>query len=259
MEAVAGLMRGLKLSEEERRGVKIKVSMKEKGKLVAAQAVGEVLSERLAHPDAVRLSLGRVWCPIKGIECKEVGENLFVFTFNQESGKRRALEDGPWMFEKDLMVVEDYDPGKRLEEYGFNETPIWVRIFNLPLGMMNAEAAEEIGNVVGSFVEADVGMDGSALGKFLRVKIRMKLDKPIMRGFTLDDEEHEARQQQKRSMNIDGAKEGEDGAWCRFEYEFLPDFCYICGLVGHGQKACSTKLAKGEKAVWRLAPGRHGA
>ncbi|KAI5019784.1 hypothetical protein ZWY2020_044672 [Hordeum vulgare] len=113
--------------------------------------------------------------------------------------------------------------------------------------MMNAEAAEEIGNVVGNFVEADVGMDGSALGKFLRVKIRMKLDKPIMRGFTLDDEEHEARQQQKRSMKIDDAKEGEDGAWCRFEYEFLPDLCYICGLVGHGQKACSTKLAKGEK------------
>ncbi|KAI4991287.1 hypothetical protein ZWY2020_039658 [Hordeum vulgare] len=238
MEAVAEVMRGLKLSEEERRGVKIKVSMKEKGKTLAAQAVGKVLSERLAHPDAIRLSLGRVWCPIKGIECKEVGENLFVFTFNQESGKRRALEDGPWMFEKDLMVVEDYDPGKRLEEYDFNETPMWVRIFNLPLGMMNVEAAEEIGNVVGNFVEADVGMDGSALGKFLRVKIRMKLDKPIRRGFTLDDEEHEARQQQKRSMKIDGAKDGEDGAWCRFEYEFLPDFCYICGLMGHGQKAC---------------------
>ncbi|KAI4965844.1 hypothetical protein ZWY2020_048011 [Hordeum vulgare] len=87
MEAVAEVMRGLKLSEEERRGVKIKVSMKEKGKTLAAQAVGKVLSERLAHPDAIRLSLGRVWCPIKGIECKEVGENLFVFTFNQESGR----------------------------------------------------------------------------------------------------------------------------------------------------------------------------
>ncbi|KAE8809770.1 reverse transcriptase [Hordeum vulgare] len=152
------------------------------------------------------------------------------------------------MFEKDLMVVEDYDPGKRLEDYDFNKTPIWVRIFNLPLGMMNAEAAQEIGNIVGNFVEADVGMDGSAMGKFLRVKIRMKLDKPIMRGFTLDDEEHEARKRQKRSMKIDGAKDGEDGAWCRFEYEFLPDFCYICGFVGHGEKACSIKLAKGEKA-----------
>ncbi|KAE8808757.1 LRR receptor-like serine/threonine-protein kinase FLS2 [Hordeum vulgare] len=196
------MMRGLKLSEEERRGVKIKVPMKEKRKSLAAQAVGKVLSKRLAHPDAIRLSLGRVWCPIKGIDCKEVDENLFVFTFNQESGKRRALEDGPWMFEKDLMVVEDYDPGKSPEDYEFNETPIWVRIFNLPLGMMNAESAEEIGNIVGNFVEADVGADGIAMGKFMRVKIRMKLDKPIMRGFILDDEEHESRQKQKKKMNI---------------------------------------------------------
>ncbi|KAE8788323.1 LRR receptor-like serine/threonine-protein kinase FLS2 [Hordeum vulgare] len=124
MDAVDGLMRGLRLSEEERRGVNFKILVREKGKTMAAQAVGKVLSEKLAHPDAIRLSLGRVWCPIKGIDCKEVGENLFVFRFNQESGKRRALEDGPWMFEKDLVVVEDYDPRKRPEDYAFNEVPI---------------------------------------------------------------------------------------------------------------------------------------
>ncbi|KAE8804354.1 hypothetical protein D1007_19371 [Hordeum vulgare] len=146
------------------------------------------------------------------------------------------------------MVVEDYVPGKRPEDYEFNKSPIWVRIFNLPLGMMNVDSAEEIGNIVRNFVEADVGADGIAMGKFMRVKIRMKLDKPIMRGFTLDDEEHESRQKQKNNMNIDGASEGEDGAWCRFEYEFLPDFCYICGFVGHSEKACNMKLDKGEKA-----------
>ncbi|KAE8814424.1 LRR receptor-like serine/threonine-protein kinase FLS2 [Hordeum vulgare] len=112
MEAVDGLMRGLRLTEDERRGVKVRVPGKERGKTPVAQAVGKVMSEKLAHPDAIQLSLGRVWCPIKGIECKEVGENLFVFTFHQESGERRALEDGPWMFEKDLVVVEDYDRGR---------------------------------------------------------------------------------------------------------------------------------------------------
>ncbi|KAE8767903.1 LRR receptor-like serine/threonine-protein kinase FLS2 [Hordeum vulgare] len=193
MEAVDGMMRGLRLTEEERRGVKIKVPVKERGKTLVAQAVGKVPSEKLAHPDVIRLSLGRVWCLIKGIECKEVGENLFVFTFNQESGKRRALEDGPWMFEKDLVVVEDYDPGKRREDYEFNEIPIWVRIFSLPLGMMNADSAEEIGSIIGSFVEADVGADGIAMGKFLRVKIIMNIDKPIMRVFMLDDAEHGGR------------------------------------------------------------------
>jgi hypothetical protein len=92
---------------------------------------------------------GRVWCPIKGIDCKEAGNNKFVFTFYQESGKRKALDNGPWMFDKDLVVVEDYVPSRRMEDYEFNNVPIWVRFFNLPLGMMNAESAEEIGNTIG--------------------------------------------------------------------------------------------------------------
>ncbi|XBI32923.1 hypothetical protein VPH35_056302 [Triticum aestivum] len=185
MEGVVGLMRGLKLSDEEKKGVRIRFSGKETGKNVAAQAVGKVLSEKLAHPDAISLTLGKIWCPIKGTDCKEIGVNQFVFTFNQETGKRKALDNGPWMFDKDLVVVEDYDPSKRPEDYQFNEIPIWVRVFDLPLGMMNMESAEDIGNLIGRFVEADTGADGNAIGKYLRIKVRMCIDKPIMRGFTL--------------------------------------------------------------------------
>lgn len=246
MEGVAGLMKGLKLSEEERKGVRIRISGKEKGKSTEAQAVGKVMSEKLAHPDAICLSLGKVWCPIKGIRCKEVGENRFVFTFLHESGKRKAIDDGPWMFDKDLVVVEDFDPSKRIENYAFNNIPIWVRVFDLPLGMMNGESAEEIGNNIGQFVEADTAMDGNAIGRFMRIKIRMRIDKPLMRGFTLEEEEEEGGQQKKKKGK--GAEdEDEDGEWCRFEYEYLPNVCYTCGIIGHGEKDCAIKLKKGEK------------
>ncbi|XBI95320.1 hypothetical protein VPH35_031817 [Triticum aestivum] len=212
MEGVAGMMKGLRLSEEERKGVKIKISAKEKGKTVEFNAVGKILSERLAHPDAICLSLGKVWCPIKGIDCKEAGDNKFVFTFFQESGKRKALEDGPWMFDKDLVVVEDFVPSKRIEDYEFNSVPIWVRVFNLPLGMMNVEAAEEIGDTIGQFVDADTAADGSAIGKYLRVKVRMRIDKPLMRGFTLDDEE--VADGHDKGKGQYGKEEEERSAWC---------------------------------------------
>ncbi|KAE8800157.1 LRR receptor-like serine/threonine-protein kinase FLS2 [Hordeum vulgare] len=152
------------------------------------------------------------------------------------------------MFEKDLVVVEDYDPGKRPEDYAFNEVPIWVRIFSLPLGMMNVDAAEVIGNIIGSYVEPDVGGNGEAMGRFMRVKIRMNIDKPIMRGVMLDEASLGAGQKHKKNMNIDGGREEEEGAWCRFEYEFLPDFCYACGFVGHSEKVCEMRLEKGEQA-----------
>lgn len=97
----------------------------------------------------MKLSLGKAWCPIKGIDCKEVEENTFLFTFFQESGKRKAIDCGPWMFAKELVVVEDFIPSKRLEDYAFINIPIWVRVFNLPLGMMNVDSAQEIGNIIG--------------------------------------------------------------------------------------------------------------
>ncbi|XBI92430.1 hypothetical protein VPH35_029490 [Triticum aestivum] len=152
VEGVVGLMKGLKLTEEEKKGVKVRISSVSKGKESAPQAVGKVMSERLAHRDAICLSLGKVWCPIKGIDCREIGANQFLFTFHQESGKRKAIEDGPWMFDKELVVVEDYVPSKRPEDYAHNNIPIWVRVYNLPLGMMNEEAAEDIGNTIGVYV-----------------------------------------------------------------------------------------------------------
>ncbi|KAI4983917.1 hypothetical protein ZWY2020_040707 [Hordeum vulgare] len=54
------MMRWLKLLEEERKEVKIRLSSKEKGKISEPHAIGKVLFEKPAHPNAISLSLGRV-------------------------------------------------------------------------------------------------------------------------------------------------------------------------------------------------------
>jgi len=69
-------------------------------------------------------TLGKVWWPIKGVVCKDLGENHFLVTFLQSSRKRRALEDGPWMISKDLVVMADFDEAKTLDEMEFNLIPI---------------------------------------------------------------------------------------------------------------------------------------
>lgn len=128
--------------------------------------------------------------------------------------------------------------------------------------MMNAESAEEIGNIIGQFVEADKGSNGNAIGNFLRIKIRMMINKPLMRGFTLDEEVDEgSRGSGRKQGEVAESMRGEgEGGWCRFEYEYLPDFCYTCGMIGHGEKDCKEKLMKGEapqfavgeKQIWGI-------
>lgn len=117
--------------------------------MVEPQAIAKLMSEKPAHAEALANSLARVWCPLKGLECKDLGDNMFLFTFNQPTGKRRALEDGPWEFDKSILVVEDFVPSKMLREYEFRWVPVWVRVFNLPLGMMCREAGEAIGGFLG--------------------------------------------------------------------------------------------------------------
>jgi hypothetical protein len=113
--------------------------------------VGKLFSTKLGFADGIVQTLGKIWCPVKGIRCKDLGDNLFLFTFLQQ---------------------------------------------------------------------------GSAVGSFLRVKVLIDIRKPLFRGVTME------------------VKQGEHSFWCNFKYEFLPIFCYSCGLLGHVEKECDDKVWK---------------
>lgn len=66
-----------------------------------------------------------------------------------------------------------------------------------------------------------------AVGRVLRIKVLIDIRKPLMRGITAKVESMEKK-------------------WCSFPYEFLPDFCYTCGHIGHIDTQCSIQLEKGE-------------
>lgn len=69
-----------------------------------------------------------------------MGENLFLFRFNHPLGVKRAIEDGPWKVgHHHLLVMAKYDGRKSLASIQFNHIPIWIRVLQLPMGMMNKE------------------------------------------------------------------------------------------------------------------------
>jgi hypothetical protein len=165
MEKVEDLMRGLKLSEMESKVLRIGWAEGKKMGVVEPQEVAKLLSDKPANAEAMETALGPIWCPMKEVKCRDRGDNFFVFTFRQESGKNKALFEGRWMFNKSLLVLEDFVPSKTLKEYEFCTIPIWICMFELPLGMMDHDTAESIGDEIGEFMEADVGDDGMAEGK----------------------------------------------------------------------------------------------
>lgn len=211
-----------------------------------AQAVAKLFSEKIAHPDFLEQALGWIWCPMKGIECKGLGENTFLITFHQPEGKKKALEEGPWNLSKELLVVTELDETKSFEELEYNFTPIWIQVSHLPLGMMNAETAEAIGDEVGEFIVADTDDGSTTVGRFPRLKVRLDVRKQLMRGVTV----------------VVDNKGGEK--WCPIAYEHLPDFCYLCGILGHTDKVLSVPWERGapmpyDRSLRALPPNKKGS
>jgi len=64
-------------------------------------------------------------------------------------------------------------------------------------------------------MEVDKDKDGMAVGEFLRIKVILDIRKPLFRGITIEGE-----------------------GWCNIKYEFLPNFCYVCGHLGHVEEEC---------------------
>ena len=83
---------------------------------------------------------------------------------------------------------------------------------------MSEEVGKEIGGKLGRIVEVDKRSLQADQAKFIRVRIDLPIDKPLRRG---------------------GNIVGEDGRrfWVTFKYERLPTFCFICGKLGHDDKA----------------------
>jgi hypothetical protein len=80
----------------------------------------------------------------------------------QGPGKRRVLEDGCWMFVKDLVVMPILIEKKTIDEVEFNFILVWVWITKMPLGLN--KAARDMNRVV---LEVDADDDDMAVGQYI--------------------------------------------------------------------------------------------
>lgn len=99
--------------------------------------------------------------------------------------------EGPWEFGGDLLVVSDFDRSKRLKDIEFSHIPVWLRVFDLPLGMMDSANGMLPGNQIGRVLAVDTEEDGTAVGGFLRIKVKIDIRKSLRHGILVEGEEGE--------------------------------------------------------------------
>jgi hypothetical protein len=189
--------------------------------------VGKLIADHFVGKDVIKRSLIKGWRLSEQVAFKVLGDNLFLLEFEKEEDKIRVFKGRPWFFEESIFAIEDFDGLSSPAEVVFEKVAFWVRMLNLPLACMGKEVGLQIGATMGEVEEVDTDEDGVGWGKFLRVRIRLDVTKPLARG---------------RMIRLLGKQ-----VLITFQYEKLPWYCLDCGRISHGNGGCDQKSGVRDK------------
>ncbi|TXG60337.1 hypothetical protein EZV62_014910 [Acer yangbiense] len=112
-------------------------------------------------------------------EIEVITGNTFSFTFQNANDRWLVLHGGLWSFDKAILVLEESMGKGDIKGMCFNKVAFWIQIHNVPLICMTAEIGRFLGEMVDEVKEVDTRKSGDCVGKFIRVRVVVQVDKPL--------------------------------------------------------------------------------
>ena len=70
------------------------------------------------------------------------------------------MDGKPWPFDKQILVLNEFDESTLPSQLEFNHSPFWVQVQDMPLLCMNKSVGTHIENSLGKLEDIDVTGDG---------------------------------------------------------------------------------------------------
>ncbi|CAD6213027.1 unnamed protein product [Miscanthus lutarioriparius] len=212
----------LNLTSEESDAVEVADDIEEDLATSDCAIIGKILSQGVLHIQTITSALKPAWGNPKGLRMRTVGDNMFIADFGSKQDKNRVLDGSPWNIGKRNVLVQEFDASMRPSDIHFDYMSIWVRIYNIPFGLMNGKWGYVIAKKIGPVEKLEVDDQDRAWGAYLRAKVQINITKPLMRGVSIFSTKRQAKE------------------WYEVRYEKLPNYCYSCGIIGYSSVECLT-------------------
>uniref|UniRef100_A0A2N9HFR8 Reverse transcriptase domain-containing protein n=1 Tax=Fagus sylvatica TaxID=28930 RepID=A0A2N9HFR8_FAGSY len=226
------------------------------------------MTSRVLNIESVVRTFKPLWRAVHGFTARDMGNNMLVFVFEDVSDLERVLQSEPWSYDKHLVSFQRVEADTIISEMDcqwvsfvdrsfssqiilhdqsrlwecfrrpFRITSFWVQIHNLPVRRMNHETASALGGTLGVVEKVVESEEERGREGCMRVRVKVDISKPLCRG---------------RKARLLAGKE----TWIAFKYERLPNFCYWCGLLTHGDRECEKWLRS--KGSLRREDQQYGA
>ncbi|KAK8560076.1 hypothetical protein V6N12_012879 [Hibiscus sabdariffa] len=141
---------------------------------------------------------------------------------------------GPWTFKDDWLVLAAFNPNFSIDEYIFSSMNIWVRIYGVPLILMDDDniahhTGDSLGAMIGKVIKTDTCWINLNMVDYLPIGIVLDVTKPV-----------------HRCVAIRGT--GPSPKLCPLKYKRLPTLYHGCGIIGNSLEFCSIfKLTNSSK------------
>ena len=189
MDAIMTKCANIKLSERERSEVDLAPPGVDQGLVLA----GKFYTKRRVNLEAIGRALRSVWRTKRDFEVSDLGENRVLFLFQIKKDLDKVLLQGPWSFDKYILLLHKLKVGESVSSLTFHEATFWVQIHGLPTLSQTREAGLSIGGILGKVEKVDVGDKGLNLGCYLRIRVTMDISQSLIWGRLVCMEGSESR------------------------------------------------------------------
>jgi hypothetical protein len=162
-----------------------------------------------------------VWHLRNGISYSEKGKNYYGITLFSKGVYDFVMRGGPWIFNKNALLVTDLEETAQPSETKLDSVPVWVRIYDVPWGKQDEDWGMKYGNGLGKAMEVDVPASVQEKKDFLRVRVRLPYNRRLQTQITT------GVKGKPREVKV-----------FKLKYERVPYYCSHCGLMGHKKDAC---------------------
>jgi hypothetical protein len=88
--------------------------------------VGRIWMGRKVNKEAFTSVLTRIWRILGGVTFKELGDNIWQFKFEDVDDMRRVLDGRLWSYDRQLLVLNEFDGTTPSSQIAFKHSPFWV-------------------------------------------------------------------------------------------------------------------------------------
>ncbi|KAK4424571.1 hypothetical protein Salat_1650600 [Sesamum alatum] len=122
---------------------------------ISLTLVGRLLSHRSVNFEALRNSLSSLLRPVRGMSVQRVDDVRFCLEFNHVVDLNRTLSLCPWIFDRNLLILQPWTVEPSPTEVDLGWSPFFVHVHRLPYTLRTIEVVGFIGRTIGAWADAD--------------------------------------------------------------------------------------------------------